>query len=100
MVTEVCEKLCNEALEIHNDNSTMEYNDYVKEALGCYRNGLMEMSMYESASDEVLNKVTQWLANPTNQERSLTMSPEQQASEIGVTVEEYQKAVGSIKTEI
>jgi hypothetical protein len=99
-IYEVCEKLCNEALEIHNDDSTMEYNDYVKEALGCYRNGLMEMSMYESASDEVLNKVTQWLANPTNQERSLTMSPEQQASEIGVTVEEYQKAVGSIKTEI
>ena len=99
-IYEVCEKLCNEALEIHNDYSNIEYNDYVKEALGCYRNGLMESAMYESVSTEVMTKVTQWLANSDNQQRSLTMSPEQQASEIGVTLEEYKEAVDSIKTEL
>ena len=99
-IYEVCEKLCNEALEIHNDDSDIEYNDYVKEALGCYRNGLKESAVYESVSTEVMTKVTQWLANSDNQQRSLTMSPEQQASEIGVTVEEYKNAVESIKTEI
>ena len=99
-IYEVCEKLCNEALEIHNDYSAIEYNDYVKEALGCYRNGLMESAVYESVSAEVMTKVTQWLANADNQTRSLTMSPEQQASEIGVTMEEYKEAVDSIKTEL
>jgi len=99
-IYEVCEKLCNEALEIHNDDSTIEYNDYVKEALGCYRNGLMESAVYESVSPEVMTKVTQWLANEANQTRSLTMSPEQQASEIGVTMEEYKEAVDSIQTEL
>ena len=99
-IYEVCEKLCNEALEIHNDDSDIEYNDYVKEALGCYRNGLMESAVYESVSAEVMTKVTQWLANEANQTRSLTMSPEQQASEIGVTMEEYKEAVDSIKTEL
>ena len=99
-IYEVCEKLCNEALEIHNDDSDIEYNDYVKEALGCYRNGLMESAVYESVSAEVMTKVTQWLANADNQTRSLTMSPEQQASEIGVTMEEYKEAVDSIKTEL
>jgi hypothetical protein len=98
----VCEKLCSEALELHNDDSTFEYNDYVNEALGCYRNGMMEAKdggfgsheMNESA--EVLSKVTDWLAVPTNQEKSLTMSPEQQAAEIGVTLEEYKTAVEEI----
>jgi hypothetical protein len=99
-IYEVCEKLCNEALEIHNDDSDIEYNDYVKEALGCYRNGLMESAMYESVSADVLTKVKQWLANEANQTRSLTMSPEQQASEIGVTMEEYKEAVESIPTEL
>ena len=99
-IYEVCEKLCNEALEIHNDDSTIDYNDYVKEALGCYRNGLMESAVYESVSAEVMTKVTQWLANADNQLRSLTMSPDQQASEIGVTLEEYKEAVDSIKTEL
>jgi hypothetical protein len=99
-IYEVCEKLCNEALEIHNDDSAIEYNDYVKEALGCYRNGLMESVVYESVSAEVMTKVTQWLANEANQTRSLTMSPEQQASEIGVTMEEYKEAVDSIETEL
>lgn len=98
----VCEKLCSEALELHNDDSTFEYNDYVNEALGCYRNGMMEAKdggfgsheMNESA--EVLSKVTDWLAVPANQEKSLTMSPEQQAAEIGVTLEEYKTAVEEI----
>ena len=98
----VCEKLCSEALELHNDDSTFEYNDYVSEALGCYRNGMMEAkdggfgshNMNESA--EILSKVTAWLAIPANQQRSLTMSPEQQSAEIGVTVEEYKAAVDEI----
>ena len=98
----VCEKLCSEALELHNDDSTFEYNDYVNEALGCYRNGMMEAKdggfgsheMNESA--EVLSKVTAWLAVPANQEKSLTMSPEQQAAEIGITVEEYKTTVDEI----
>jgi hypothetical protein len=98
----VCEKLCSEALELHNDDSTFEYNDYVNEALGCYRNGMMEAKdggfgsheMNESA--EVLAKVTEWLADENNQTRSIKMSPEQQASEIGVTVEEYKMAIEEI----
>jgi hypothetical protein len=98
----VCEKLCSEALELHNDDSTFEYNDYVSEALGCYRNGMMEAkdggfgshNMNESA--EILSKVTAWLAIPANQQRSLTMSPDQQAAEIGVTLEEYKDAVDEI----
>ncbi len=93
----VCEKLCSEALEIHNDDSDVSYNDYVKEAIGCYRNGLMECAMSESENTEVFSKVSQWLANPENQKRSLTMSPQQQAAEIGITVEEYESAIRSIK---
>lgn len=98
----VCEKLCSEALELHNDDSTFEYNDYVSEALGCYRNGMMEAknggfgshNMNESA--EALAKVTAWLAVPANQAKTLTMSSAEQAAEIGVSEEEYEMAVEEI----
>lgn len=101
-INTVCEKLCSEALELHNDDSTFEYNDYVNEALGCYRNGMMEAqhggfgshNMNESA--EILAKVTDWLAVPANQAKTLTMSPEQQADEIGVSPDEYKMAVEEI----
>ena len=110
MVKEVCEKLCSEALEIHNDETPVEYNEYVAEAIGCYKNGLMEcgsgwsgnMGMYEAEESHkaVYAKVTQWLADPKNQELTLKMSKEDQADMIGITPEQYEKAVSQLKTSI
>lgn len=113
MIKEVCEKICNEALEIHNDETPVEYNDYVNEAIGCYKNGLMEcgsgwsgsMGVNESESgemsdEEVLFKVTTWLSNDANQKAALTMSQDQQAAEIGITVDQYKKALESVKDTI
>jgi len=106
----VCEKLCSEALELHNDDSDISYNDYVKEAIGCYRNGLMECAMSESdhmdvneseeSADAIYLKVAQWIADTNNQERSLSMSKEQQAAEIRVTPQQYEEALKQIKKEI
>lgn len=107
MIKEVCEKLCSEALEIHNDDTVTEYNEYVMEALGCYRNGLMEYGkgqdgLYESeeSADVIYAKVAQWIADTANQERALSMSKEQQAAEIGVTPEQYEEAMVQLKKEI
>jgi len=96
----VCEKLCSEALEIHNDDSDIEYNDYVKEAIGCYRNGLMEcgsgwskgQGMYEGESNKSPEEISAIVANWTsqNQDKLLTMSIEDQAASMGITPEEYQ----------
>lgn len=106
MVKEVCEKLCHEALELHNDESTTEYNDYVAEAIGCYRNGLKDSKqnsmehneLTESEDTVAYAKVSQWLANEDNQKRALTMTMEDQAAAIGVTPAEYQAAVTKIKS--
>ena len=110
MVKEVCEKLCSEALEIHNDETPVEYNEYVAEAIGCYKNGLMEcgsgwsgnMGMYEAeeSADAVFAKVSQWLADPKNQELTLSLSKEEQASMIGVTPNQYEDAVNQLKKQI
>jgi hypothetical protein len=110
LVKEVCEKLCSEALEIHNDETPISYNEYVAEAIGCYKNGLMEcgsswsggQGVYEAeeSNDVIFAKVTQWLANDENQSKAVTMSPEQQAAEIGITVDQYKEAMNSIKTQI
>jgi hypothetical protein len=110
MIKEVCEKLCSEALEIHNDQTPTEYNEYVAEAIGCYKNGLMECAMSESdhmdvneseeSADAIYSKVAQWIADANNQERSLSMSKEQQAAEIRVTPQQYEKAIKQIKKEI
>ena len=107
-IYEVCEKLCNEALEIHNDDSNIEYNDYVKEALGCYRNGLMEVDkgmsnskdMNEAESEKSPEQIAAIVANWTsqNQDKLLKMSIEDQAAAMGLTPDEYQlgaTAVGS-----
>ena len=110
MIKEVCEKLCSEALEIHNDQTPTEYNEYVAEAIGCYKNGLMECAMSESdhtdvneseeSEDAIYSKVAQWIADTNNQERALSMSKEQQAAEIGVTPQQYEDAMEQIKKEI
>jgi len=110
MIKEVCEKLCSEALEIHNDQTPTEYNEYVAEAIGCYKNGLMECAMSESdhmdvneseeSADAIYSKVAQWIADTNNQERALSMSKEQQAAEIRVTPQQYEKAIKQIKKEI
>jgi hypothetical protein len=110
MVKEVCEKLCSEALEIHNDETPVEYNEYVAEAIGCYKNGLMEcgsgwsgnMGMYEAeeSADAVFAKVSQWLADPKNQELTLSLSKEEQASMIRVTPKQYEDAVNQLKKQI
>jgi len=100
MVKEVCEKLCSEALEIHNDETPVEYNEYVAEAIGCYKNGLMEcgsgwsgnMGMYEAESNKSPEEIAAIVANWTsqNQDKLLTMSIEDQAASMGITPEEYQ----------
>jgi len=100
MVKEVCEKLCSEALEIHNDETPVEYNEYVAEAIGCYKNGLMEcgsgwsgnMGMYEAESSKSPEEIAAIVANWTsqNQDKLLTMSIEDQAASMGITPEEYQ----------
>ena len=110
MIKEVCEKLCSEALEIHNDQTPTEYNEYVAEAIGCYKNGLMECAMSESDHIDVneseesaklkYSKVAEWIAKTLNQERALSMSKEQQADEIGVTPQEYEDIMAQIKEEI
>ena len=110
MIKEVCEKLCSEALEIHNDQTPTEYNEYVAEAIGCYKNGLMECAMSESdhmdvneseeSEDAIYSKVAQWIADTNNQERALSMSKEQQAAEIKVTPQQYEEAMKQIKKEI
>lgn len=108
MIKEVCEKLCHEALEIHNDESVNEFNDYVNEAIGCYKNGLAEYSNGEgygvnegeSGKIEILAKVSQWLANSDNQLKAIEMSPEEQAASIGITVEEYKEALDEIKNQM
>lgn len=110
MIKEVCEKLCSEALEIHNDQTPTEYNEYVAEAIGCYKNGLMECAMSESdhmdvneseeSEDAIYSKVAQWIVDTNNQERALSMSKEQQAAEIGVTPQQYEDAMEQIKKEI
>ena len=111
MIKEVCEKICNEALEIHNDETSTEFNDYVAEAIGCYKNGLMECGMgwsgqtgineaAEEDSDAIFAKVSQWLADPKNQERTLTLSKEEQAAEIGITPDQYETAMSQLKKEI
>lgn len=110
MIKEVCEKLCHEGLDIHTDDSDCTYNDYVKEAVGCYRNGLAEYGMggygmnesteepKKPTEDNTLEMVTAWLANSENQEKSLTMSPEDQAKEIGISLADYTKALETIKS--
>ena len=110
MIKEVCEKLCSEALEIHNDQTPTEYNEYVAEAIGCYKNGLMECAMSESDHIDVneseesaklnYSKVADWISKTINQERALSMSKEQQADEIGVTPQEYEDIMAQIKKEI
>ena len=105
-IYEVCEKLCNEALEIHNDDSAIEYNDYVKEALGCYRNGLMEFGMgsssnqgvNEAESEKTPEQIAAIVANWTsqNQDKLLKMSIEDQAAAMGLTPDEYQLGATSV----
>lgn len=107
-IDEVCEKLCHEALEIHNDESVVEFNDYVNEAIGCYRNGLAECAMGGYTSEGLMEqselsaaeKVTAWLADSNNQNRAIKMTPEQQAAEIGVTLEEYEEVLKGIKSQL
>jgi len=110
MVKEVCEKLCEEALEIHNDETPTEYNEYVAEAIGCYKNGLMECGMgwsgsqgvneSEESEDVIFAKAAQWLADPKNQELTLSMSKNDQAAQIGITPDQYENAIAKLKTEI
>lgn len=107
-IDEVCEKLCHEALEIHNDESVVEFNDYVDEAIGCYRNGLAECAMGGYTSEGLMEKselsaaekVTTWLADSNNQNRAIKMTPEQQADEIGITIEEYEEVLKGIKKQL
>lgn len=108
MIKEVCEKLCHEALEIHNDESVNEFNDYVDEAIGCYRNGLAECAMggytseglMEQSTSDTAEKVKTWLADSNNQNRAIGMTPEEQAAEIGVTVQEYEEVLKGIKSQL
>lgn len=95
MIKEVCEKLCHEGLEIHNDESVNEFNDYVTEAIGCYKNGLMEyakggygMNESERSPSELAAIVSTWTSQ--NQEMLLDMSIEQQAAAMGLTLDEYE----------
>jgi len=95
MIKEVCEKLCSEALEIHNDQTPIEYNEYVAEAIGCYRNGLMEMEnadVNESDNSKTPEQIAAIVANWTsqNQDKLLSLSVEDQAADMGITPEEYQ----------
>ena len=109
MIKEVCEKLCHEGLAIHNDESVNEFNEYVSEAIGCYKNGLQECAMggygmneseQPDNSEEIMTKVTTWLASSNNQERALSLTPSQQAQEIGITIEDYEKAIDAIKNNL
>jgi hypothetical protein len=101
MIKEVCEKLCSEALEIHNDETITEYNDYVAEAIGCYRNGLMEMEnddVNESDNSKTPEQIAAIVANWTsqNQDKLLSLSVEDQAADMGITPEEYQLGATAI----
>ena len=98
MIKEVCEKICAEALEIHNDETPTEYNEYVNEACGCYKNGLMECGMgwsgkgvYEADGAKTPEEIAAIVANWTsqNQDKLLTMSIEDQAASMGLSPEEY-----------
>jgi hypothetical protein len=84
----VCEAICHEGLHIHNDPTPMTYNHYVDEAIGCYKNGMMECAGYamnEEASDidPALKAKFIQMCNDTG---FLAMSQEQQAKALGVDV--------------
>lgn len=101
MIKEVCEKLCSEALEIHNDQTPIEYNEYVAEAIGCYRNGLMEMEnadVNESDNSKTPEQIAAIVAIWTsqNQDKLLSLSVEDQAADMGITPEEYQLGATAI----
>jgi hypothetical protein len=60
----------------------------------------MDVNESEESADAIYLKVAQWIADTNNQERSLSMSKEQQAAEIRVTPQQYEKAIKQIKNEI
>jgi len=108
MLDEMCEAICHEALRIHSDPTPREFDQYVSEGIGCYRNGMMEstghgmqeglgtmalVSAIKSKEDprELENKrkdlVNKFIAM-SNNPKSLSMSPDQQANHLGITVDE------------
>ena len=105
---EMCEALCHEALHIHNDHTPREFDQYVKEGIGCYRNGMMECAGYGMNEDIIPamglinaikskeadkpkqdpNEIIRKFKQMANDPRTLKLSPQKQAELLGITVDE------------
>jgi len=98
---EMCEAICHEALRIHNDATPREFNEYVTEGIGCYRNGMMECGGYKmneelesSVDDEELKRKFIKMCNDQN---FLKLSQDQQAARLGISLDQLIKLSNSIK---
>jgi hypothetical protein len=54
----------------------------------------------EESEDVIFAKAAQWLADPKNQELTLSLSKNDQAAQIGITPDQYENAIAKLKTEI